>query len=271
MDDIIVLNKPRGISSNHFLTMVKKKTGIKKVGHAGTLDPLAEGVLVVGLGKGTKKLNLIIKNEKEYEATIRLGVESTTDDEEGKKTTDLFQNSLSKQLFERSSKNEMYPLTPTVISTHHLARRDLGFQDFSSPTASRNDNKDVMAYDEVWALSRDVIEESLKKFIGMTEQMPPIYSAVKYQGREAYKWTREGKSVELKPRLIEIKEIEILEYQWPFLKIRVVTGPGVYIRGLARDLGRKLLVGGYLSALKRTRVGEYWIKDSLGIEELESR
>jgi len=212
MDDIIVLNKPRGISSNHFLTMVKKKTGIKKVGHAGTLDPLAEGVLIVGLGSGTKKLNLIIKNEKEYEATIRLGMESTTDDEEGEKTINVVEE-----------------------------------------------------------LPRKTIEESLKKFIGMTEQMPPIYSAVKYQGREAYKWTREGKTVELKPRLIEIKELEILEYQWPSLKIRVVTGPGVYIRGLARDLGRELAVGGYISALKRTRVGEYWIKDSLGIEELESR
>ncbi|MBI3459038.1 hypothetical protein HY061_02125, partial [Candidatus Azambacteria bacterium] len=187
MDDVIALYKPRGISSNNFLTLVKKKTGIQKIGHAGTLDPLAEGVLVIGLGKGTKKLNLIIKNEKEYEATVRLGIESSTDDEEGEKT---------------------------VFMCHPRAGGD---PVMNSNLDSRFHGNDRIKCDEllVGELAIKLIEEKLKEFIGQTEQRPPIYSAVKYQGREAYKWTREGKSVELKPRLVEIKEIEIIDYQWP--------------------------------------------------------
>lgn len=210
MDNVIALYKPKGISSNKFLQEVKKVTGIKKVGHAGTLDPLAEGVLVVGLGQeGTKELTNIIKNEKEYEGVFKLGEESTTDDEEGKKT---------------------------IISKN--------------------------------AVSLAKIKTAIKKFIGDIEQIPPVYSAIKYQGKEAYKWIRQGKTIQLKARPVHIKEIKILKYEPPFLSLRITAGSGVYIRSLARDLGKELGVGAYLFSLKRIRVGEFDLGKTLMIDQL---
>lgn len=197
---IFAVYKPKGISSNALLEQMRHATGIKKIGHAGTLDPLASGVLVVGIGReATKKLGEFVKKEKEYIAKIRLGRESTTDDEEG-------------------------------VKTEHVV---------SLPP------------------KKDVIEQIIKKCIGEIMQKPPAYSAVKIKGKEAYKLARKGIGVSLPPRKVEIKEIEILDYEWPYLSIRVVTGSGVYIRSLARDIGNELGTGGYLAELERTRVGDF--------------
>lgn len=197
---IFAVWKPKGPTSHDIVQKIRKMTGVKKVGHAGTLDPLASGVLVVGIGReATKKLKDSVEAEKEYVALIKLGQESVTDDEEGRKTKFLF----SKK-----------PKLPEV-------------------------------------------EKVLSKFRGKIEQIPPQFSAVKIFGRRAYKSARAGKAIILKSRSVEIKNIRILKYKWPFLKIKVVTGSGVYIRSLARDIGREFKTGGYLAELERTRVGQF--------------
>jgi len=210
---ILAVYKPKGPSSNRVLTEIKKITGIKKIGHAGTLDPLAEGILVIGLGReSTKKLNVEVKKEKEYIAEIKLGVESETDDEEGEK----------------------------II--HQV-----------------NKEPDIR-----------IIKKIIKKYIGEIEQIPPFYSAIKINGQEAYKRIRRGEKIIMKPRKIIIKDIKILKYKWPILKIKVVTGPGAYIRSLARDIGNQLKVSGYLFSLIRTRVGEYKIDRAIKINEINN-
>ena len=212
LDKIIAINKPKGPTSNDILTQIKRKLGMKKgVGHAGTLDPLASGVLVVGIGKATKKLSDIVKKEKEYITTIKLGMESETDDAEGKK---------------KDNKVEKIP-------------------------------------------SSKEINKVIKTFIGEIEQTPPIYSAIKVKGKEAYKLARSGQDVKLKSRKALIKNIEIIKYQWPFLELKVITGPGVYIRSLARDIGTKLKTGGYVYELERTRVGEFTLENSVEVKDFE--
>jgi len=208
----ISINKPKGFTSHDVVNLVRKASGIRKVGHAGTLDPLATGVLVVAVGREfTKQISKIVEKEKEYVATVYLGETSTTDDEEGEKI---------------------------VISNIQL------------PTI-------------------DEINKVLKEFVGKISQTPPIYSAVKIKGKEAYKYARKGQKVEMRPREVNIKNIEVLDYDFPTLKIKVTTGPGVYIRSLARDIGEKLKTGAYLSDLQRTRVGKYTIESSVEISNLE--
>ena len=207
---IVGIYKPKGPTSHDIVDQVRKITGEKKVGHAGTLDPLAEGVLVIAVGRqSTKKISTIVKKEKEYIAQVKLGETSTTDDEEGEKT-----------------KQEV------------------------STNPGLND-----------------IEKVLPQFIGQIQQIPPVYSAIKVKGKKAYQEARKGKLMQLEPRQVEIKEIELFNYDWPYLELRVVTGPGVYIRSLARDIGQALQVGGYLASLKRTRVGDYTIDLAKSVKE----
>ena len=209
---MFTIYKPKGPTSHDIVDQVRRVTGIRKVGHAGTLDPLAEGVLVVAVGRGaTKQIDSIVKTEKEYIAKIKFGETSTTDDEEGEKTK--------------------------------------------------------VATDEV-EITKEQIEEGLKQFIGEIKQMPPIYSAIKVKGQTAYKMARKGKEIKLEPREVLIKEIEILDYSWPYLELRIVCGPGTYIRSLARDIGEELTVGAYLAELKRTRVGDYKIEEAIKPEEI---
>lgn len=202
-DGLYAFWKPKGITSNKFLNQIKKEYGVIKIGHAGTLDPLAEGVLVVGIGKGTKLITNIMGAEKEYIAEVKLGVNSETDDEEGVKTNIAVEK---------------------------------------PPQESE-------------------INAKLITFLQEDMQLPPVYSAIKIKGKEAYKLARSGKIVEMKLRKSEIKKIELLSYNWPIVRFSVVTGPGVYIRAIARDLGEKLNTGGYLYSLKRTRVHSYTISD----------
>lgn len=213
MEGIFPIYKPKGISSFKVIAILRRLTGIKKIGHAGTLDPLASGVLVVAVGRqATKQLDQIVAKEKEYRAVIRLGMTSTTDDEEGEKT--------------------------------------------------------IIAVDKEPAL--EMVKDAVATFVGHIEQVPSTFSAIKVAGRRAYDLARKGEIVELKSRPAHIKEIEILDYNWPILTLCVVTGPGVYIRALARDLGAKLGVGGYIAELERTRVGEYTLKEAKTTEELEA-
>lgn len=208
---IWAINKPKGPTSHDIINRMRKITGVKRVGHAGTLDPLASGVLVIGIGRdATKKLGTVVQKEKEYLATIRLGQTSTTDDEEGEK------------------------IIPAA--------------EFQIPDT-------------------EALQNTLPKFVGIIQQVPPKFSAIKVNGQSAYRLARKGQDVNLKPRNVEIKEIEIMSYEFPTLCIRVVTGPGTYIRSLARDIGEALGAGAYLSDLVRTRVGEYSLEATFTVEE----
>jgi len=213
-ENIFPIYKPQGPTSFALMAQIKKITGEQKVGHAGTLDPLAEGILMVGVGRAaTKKLSEAVKKEKEYLADIKLGWTSATDDEEGQKVKSL-----------------------KVRKVHKVE-----------------------------------VENVLKKFIGIIEQVPPIYSAIKIQGQRAYKLARKGEVVALKSRPVEIKSIKIIKYNYPDLRLKVITGPGVYIRALARDIGRDLGVDGYLTGLKRTRVGQFKTTGSISIDKLAKK
>ena len=205
---IVAVLKPKGPTSFDMIYKLRQLTGVKKIGHAGTLDPLASGVLVVGIGReATRKLCEIVESEKEYLATVRFGEESKTDDEAGEKTA--------------------------VEARKKPVRGD--------------------------------IEKILAGFRGKFLQQPPNFSAIKIKGERAYKMARRGEVPKLKKRLVEVKEIKIIKFKWPLLKIKVVSGSGFYVRALARDLGKKLRVGGYLAELERIRVGQFKKSDAIRI------
>lgn len=204
--------KPKELTSNDVLNCLRHVAHTKVVGHAGTLDPLAEGVLVIAIGReSTRRLAQEVLKEKEYEAIIRLGVTSTTDDQEGEKT------------------EQHGYVIPTVESIMNM----------------------------------------LPQFIGTVLQMPPVYSAIKIKGKEAYKRVRAGESVVLEPRRVEIKHITVVSYEWPRLTLHITTGPGVYIRSLARDIGNVLGTGGYLDGLIRTRVGQWVAVNAFSLAQAE--
>ena len=209
-DGIYGFWKPKGPSSAHFLNGIKRKCYPKKVGHAGTLDPLAEGILVVGIGKGTKMLQMEVAKEKEYVAGIRLGITSATDDEEGEKTEMNVAN---------------------------------------IPSA-------------------EAVSAAINSFVGDISQIPPAFSALKIHGTEAYKLARKGIIPEMKARPAKVMSANLISYSYPDITVRFVTGPGVYIRSLARDIGAALGTGGYMSDLIRERVGSFTAKNAIDPESL---
>ena len=208
-DKIILIDKPAGISSFGVVAKVrghlKTEFGHKvKVGHTGTLDPFATGLLILLSGKMTKKSNEFLKKDKVYEATLKLGYTSTTGDPEGEI-----------QLYPR----EYYP-------------------------------------------SLEKITSIINSFIGEIEQTPPRFSAIKINGERAYKLARKGADFEIPKRKVTIYSIEILDYNYPELKIRTHVSSGTYIRTLAEDIGKKLGTGAYLTALRRTKIAGYDVKDA---------
>lgn len=215
--EVIYLNKPYGMSSFGALAriryLISKKIGVKRVktGHAGTLDPLATGVLILCTGKKTKELDKMLYHSKEYTATLQLGA-----------------------------------TTPSFDREHTV--------DHTYPTAH---------------ITRELIEETLKQFVGEIQQVPPEYSAVKIDGKRAYKLMRKGETVELKPKTLKIDEIELTGFD-PLKKqmsIRVVCSKGTYIRALARDIGKALGSGAFLQTLCRTRLGEVSIDNCITMED----
>ncbi|MFC1810258.1 tRNA pseudouridine(55) synthase TruB [Patescibacteria group bacterium] len=202
--------KEKGKTSFDVIRELRKKLNIKKIGHTGTLDPLAEGVLIVAVGQATKLIEFMMKDEKDYSAEIILGKNSDTYDAEGK-------------------------------------IEDVG-----------NQKPDF-----------DKVQEVVGTFIGEIEQIPPKYSALKINGKKAYEMARNGEEFEMKSRKVTIKNIAIIDYKYPFLEIDVSCSSGTYIRSLANDIGKKLETGAYLNALKRTRVGNFIIKNSINLKEFK--
>ena len=208
--EIIGIDKPYKMSSfgalAHIRYVLSKRVGYKvKVGHAGTLDPLATGVLILCTGRATKKIEQLQQHTKEYTATLQLGATTASYDME-------------------------HPVDATFPTEH---------------------------------ITKELIEETLKKFVGEIDQVPPAYSAVMVNGKRAYKLMRKGQEVELKAKKITIEDIEILRFDDTTMQldIRVVCGKGTYIRSLARDIGEALGSGAYLTALRRTRVGNIKVED----------
>lgn len=212
--EVLIFDKPLEWTSFNVVGKIRYKVcrylGIKKlkVGHAGTLDPMATGLMVLCTGKATKKIEQLQGTEKEYIADLKLGATTPSFDIE-------------------TEEDAQFP-------TEHI--------DLKS------------------------IEETLLQFIGEIDQTPPIFSAVKVNGRRAYDMARKGEEVELRSKKITIKEIEVLDFKEQHLKLRVVCGKGTYIRSLARDIGSALNSGAYLTGLRRTRVGEFSVDKAYTIE-----
>lgn len=214
MDGIIIINKEKNYTSNDVVNIVKKITK-SKVGHTGTLDPNATGVLPLLIGNATKISKYLINHDKEYEVVLQLGIRTETADVEGK-----------------------------VI-----------------------EEKEVTAE----MLNKDNIEEKLQQFIGKQEQIPPIYSAIKVNGKKLYEYARKGQEVELKPRQIEIYSIQLvgINEKEKQISFKVKCSKGTYIRSLCEDISKKLGTVGYMKELNRLQVGEFYIKDAVTISEMK--
>ena len=216
--EILHIDKPLHWTSFRLVKVVRAKLCQKlkikklKVGHAGTLDPLATGVMTICTGKKTKEIERLQALTKEYIAEIKLG-----------ETTPSF---------------DLETEVDAVFPTEHI--------------------------------TKNLIEDCLKKFIGEIEQVPPIFSAVKVDGKRAYQLARKNETVELKPKKLVIDNIELLDYNLPTITIRVTCGKGTYIRALARDIGACLHSGAHLTALTRTKAGDVDLSECMKLEELDS-
>jgi tRNA pseudouridine55 synthase len=213
--EILYFNKPLHWTSFDVVNRVRRvlchTIGQKKlkVGHAGTLDPLATGVIVLCTGKETKRIEELQYGVKEYIATIQLGATTPSFDLE-------------------------HPIDQTYPTEH---------------------------------ITRELVDETIKRFIGEIWQVPPVYSAVKIDGKRAFDYARKGQEVEIKPKLLVIDEIEVLKFEDMQLTIRVVCSKGTYIRALARDIGEALNSGAHLTALQRTQVGDIRLEDCMEVED----
>ena len=230
-DQIILVDKPAGISSFGVVAKIRGKLKAElghkiKVGHTGTLDPFATGLLIILTGKMTKKSNEFLKLDKVYEATLKLGYTSSTGDPEG-------------QIQQFS-----------VEGLPEVTTEDEG----ASPVTTGASNPSP---------KRKAVEFVLDSFIGKIEQTPPKFSAIKINGERAYKLARKGKDFEIPSRQVEVYSVEIISYHYPELRIRTHVSSGTYIRTLAEDIGKKLDTGAYLTALRRTKIGDYDVKDAI--------
>ena len=206
---VLLINKPLHWTSFDAVKKIRNLIRIKKVGHAGTLDPLATGLLIICTGKFTKKINEYQAQEKEYTGSFTLG---------------------------------------SVTPTYDLESEPVNFKSFEFVT-------------------KQLLDETAKKFIGDIDQIPPIHSAIKQQGKPVYLAARKGHEVKLEPRKITIKEFTITKVELPLVFIKVVCTTGTYIRSLANDFGEALGCGAYLSSLCRTRIGEFTLEQSMTIDQ----
>lgn len=216
MDGIIIINKPKNCTSHDIVRKAKKILN-EKVGHTGTLDPNATGVLPLLIGKGTQISKYIINHDKVYEAVLQLGTKTDTADVEGK-----------------------------IIEEKTVTER---------------------------ALEKENIEKVLEELTGEQEQIPPMYSAIKINGKKLYEYARKGETIEVKPRTINIYKLELIniDKEKKQIEFRIHCSKGTYIRTVCENVAEKLETVGYMKELKRTQVGEFKIEDSISIEELEEK
>jgi tRNA pseudouridine55 synthase len=209
---VLLIDKPLDWTSFDVVRKLRRLARTRKVGHAGTLDPLATGLLILCTGKFTKRINDFMAQEKEYTGTVTLGA---------------------------------------VTPTYDLESRPVSFADYSGATLS---------------LVKEMIAA---RFKGEIMQVPPAHSAIKVDGKRVYELARKGKEVKLEPRPVTISAFDITEFRLPELSFRVVCSTGTYIRSLANDLGAALGCGGYLSGLRRTRIGAFRVEEAMTVEGAE--
>lgn len=221
MNGVLIIDKPTGVTSFDVIRDIRKEYGTKKVGHTGTLDPMATGVLPILIGDATKLSDYLMEHDKEYIAVLKLGEKRDTGDSEG-----------------------------NIIQTSKIP-----------------------------SLTTQEIESTLETFIGKISQIPPMYSAIKVNGKKLYELAREGKEIERKPRSVEIYSIELLEVEknaeniMDKIKFKVNCSKGTYIRTLCEDIAEKLGTVGYMQELRRTRVGKFTLEDinkCVSLEEILS-
>lgn len=211
MDGILNIYKEAGFTSHDVVAKLRGILHMKKIGHTGTLDPQATGVLPVCLGKATKACDMMTEKSKVYEAVLLLGVQTDTEDMTGK----------------------------------------------------------ILKEQEV-SCGEEQVRETIKSFLGTYDQIPPMYSAIKINGKKLYELAREGKTIERKPRTVTIYELSILEINLPRVRLQITCSKGTYIRSLCRDIGEKLGCGGCMEQLIRTRVGHFLIENALTLHQIEA-
>lgn len=209
---ILNINKPRGVTSFSVVKLVRRLTGVKRVGHAGTLDPIADGVLPICLGSATRIVEYLVGAPKVYAATVRLGAATDTYDTEG-----------------------------SVTATG----------DWSSVT-------------------QEQVQAVLAGFVGAIQQLPPMYSALKFKGQPLYRYAREGKSVPREARTVNVYRLELRSFAPPLVELYMEVGRGAYVRSLAHDLGEQLGCYGHLEQLTRVRTGPFNVDRALSIEAFEA-
>lgn len=207
---ILNLNKPRGITSFAVVSLVRRITGVRRVGHAGTLDPIAEGVLPVCLGQATRVVEYLVAAAKAYRATIRLGAATDTYDSEGA----------------------------------------------------------VAATADPGAVTEESVEAALQDFVGQIEQLPPMYSALKHEGRPLYRYARAGETAPRQPRTVTIHRLELRRFAPPLVELELEVGRGAYVRTLAHDLGERLGCHAHLEQLVRLRSGPFSLEDAIDLDTL---
>ncbi len=257
MDGALIIDKPAGMTSHDVVARVRKTIGERRVGHTGTLDPFATGMLVLLLGRATRLAQFLSSAEKEYQAVIRLGYATDTGDATGTWVS-------------TNATEELSSAAP--LST---VRRGGGREasDASQPRPGSHPTRE-----EGQLPSIRQVEASMSSLRGEIEQVPPMYSAKKIGGRKLYELARRGEVVERTPVRVTIHALEFLSHGGELLKqnddgsadlhVRIVCSAGTYIRTLAEDLGKKLGLGAHLAELRRTRVGQFSIKDALTFDEL---
>ena len=211
MNGVIIVDKEKGKTSFDEIRKIRKEYNIKKVGHTGTLDPLATGVLPILVGEATKLSDYLMDHDKEYIAILTLGEKRSTGDSEG----------------------------------------------------------EVILKEKVPVLDKEKIEEVLKKFVGRITQVPPIYSAIKINGKKLYEYARKGEEVEIKPREVTIYSIDLIKIEENNITFKVHCSKGTYIRSLCEDIAKELGTVGYMSYLRRTRVGKFTLNDVGKVIEIE--
>lgn len=213
MDGVLIINKPKGFTSHDVVNVLRRELNIKKIGHTGTLDPSATGVLPVLIGNATKISKYLIEHDKTYIAKMEFGIKTDTLDSEGQ----------------------------------------------------------VVEKQKVREIKKEEIVKTLESFLGKQMQTPPIYSAIKLNGKKAYEYARQGEKIDIPPREIEIYDIKFLEYNNNILDFQVKCSKGTYVRTLCEDIAKKLDTIGYMKELKRTEIDLFKIQKSITIEDIKNK
>lgn len=239
LNGVLVVRKERGYTSNDVVAKLRGILHMKKIGHTGTLDPDAEGVLPVCLGNATKLVDLIADRDKEYIAVLRLGIRTDTQD-----------------LSEGAAVLEEIP--EPEVRTRILEQAGSGLADSEAGRTTADERRIA-----------DEIGKAAESFLGEYHQLTPMYSARKVNGHRLYEYARKGIEVDRKPRTVQIYEAEVQKCELPRVTLRVRCSKGTYIRTLCEDIGARLGTGGAMEHLLRTRVGIFTLEDALTLQEIE--